>query len=463
MFWNEISLAKKSFLISLSPKRIHISASTQAPRLKAIYTTHQDNCQIMSRKKTSKIPVRAIVFYALTLLASISPSFSYSKNFYIDPVKGSNSNSGSSFSPWKSLQYVLDNNFIESQCWDSLPYSSDSQLIPKNAEALIRSGDTIYLRDGFYGQLAINGFYNTIPITIRAENNHTPIFSNIVITSSSAWVLKGLKVIPTKTKQQSRLFLVNIAAHPQYGPTSDITIDSCHILSTEDNVREWSKKDWKQRAYNGIQATGTQITLFSNLIENIATGISMGATHSVIMKNQITNFSGDGIRGLGDYCLYQKNIIKNCYHVDENHDDGFQSWATGENGKPGYGTIRGVILKENIIINWEGEKHPLTGVLQGIGCFDGMYQDWLVENNIIRVDSWHAISFYGANNIKIRHNQVFPSSMGEITPRILIGNHKNGTISKNCIIEDNITPQLIVKGRNHSIQNNNAENVYIEH
>lgn len=417
----------------------------------------------MSTKKTTlKIHVKAAMFYALTLIATIAPSFSYSKDFYIDPVNGSHSNSGSSLSPWKSLQYIIDNNFIESQRWDSLPYSSSSQLIPKNPGALIRGGDTIHLKNGFYGELTISGFYNKTPITILAENNHTPVFSNIIITSSSDWVLKGLKVISTKTQNQSLLFLVTIITHPNYGPTHGINIENCHILSTEDNVKEWSKEDWTHQALNGIQATGTQISLINNNIENIGSGISMGATHSFIMQNQITNFSGDGIRGLGDYCLYQKNTIKNCYHVDANHDDGFQSWATGKNGKPGYGVIRGVVLKENIIINWEGEEHPLRGVLQGIGCFDGMYKDWIVENNIIQVDSWHAISFYGADNIEIRHNKVFPSSINEITPRILIGNHKNGTISKNCIIENNIVPQLIIKGKNHSVQKNNAGSVYIE-
>ena len=33
--------------------------------------------------------------------------------------------------------------------------------------------------------------------------------------------------------------------------------------------------------------------------------------------------------------------------------------------------------------------------MHGIGCFDGMFVDWVVENNVIITDHWHGITFAG--------------------------------------------------------------------
>ena len=45
-----------------------------------------------------------------------------------------------------------------------------------------------------------------------------------------------------------------------------------------------------------------------------------------------------------------------------------------------------MVLRGNTIINYEDPGQPHRGTLQGIGCFDGMFVDWVIENNVVIVD-----------------------------------------------------------------------------
>ncbi len=91
--------------------------------------------------------------------------------------------------------------------------------------------------------------------------------------------------------------------------------------------------------------------------------------------------------------------------ADGNHDDGFQSWSVGPGGV-GTGEVRDVVLRGNVILNNEDPDHPLHATLQGIGCFDGLFVDWVVENNVVITDHWHGISLYGAIGGRIVNNSV---------------------------------------------------------
>ncbi len=111
-------------------------------------------------------------------------------DFYVDPGRGNAAHDGSAERPWKSLQAVIDRGLVESRKWDALPYKPDRELVPRNAGAAIKAGDTIWLRSGDYGELKIESYYNTAPITIAAQRGHTPRFRSILVRSCSHWVLK---------------------------------------------------------------------------------------------------------------------------------------------------------------------------------------------------------------------------------------------------------------------------------
>ena len=99
-----------------------------------------------------------------------------------------------------------------------------------------------------------------------------------------------------------------------------------------------------------------------------------------------------------------------------------------------------VCVKSNTIINYEDPNQPFRGTLQGIGCFDGLFEDWVVENNVIYTDHWHGISLYGARNCRIVNNTVLdPNDEDPGPPWIMINDHKDGTPAENCVVANNLS------------------------
>jgi hypothetical protein len=118
-------------------------------------------------------------------------------DFYVDPQTGDSANDGSEAHPWRTLQEVIDAGSIESQGWESLPYEPGKALVPKNAGAPVKAGDTIWLRSGYHGEVTITGYYNAANVTLAAEPGHTPQLSRVRFVAGSGWVLRGLHVSPS--------------------------------------------------------------------------------------------------------------------------------------------------------------------------------------------------------------------------------------------------------------------------
>ncbi len=357
--------------------------------------------------------------------------------FYVDPVHGSSGGDGSAERPWRTLQEVFDAGLVESQQWDKLPYTKQSKLVVKNAGAPVRSGDTIWLRSGFHGALSVTGYYNLDNITIAAEPGHTPQLSSVRIRAGAHWTIRGLTVSAEFGEPYERRTLVDLDSHGWHGPVHDIVLENCVIRSVQD-TSTWTIDDWNQLACNGLQVDGTRMTIRDNQLFNVNFGISVGATDSLITGNLVQNFAGDGLRGLGDRCTFEYNTVKNCYDVNGNHDDGFQSWSTGPRGV-GSGEVVGMVLRGNTIINYVDPNQPFRGTLQGIGCFDGTFVDWVVENNVIITDHWHGISLYGAKNCRVVNNTVIDANTTSPGPPwIKITNHKDGTPPSGCVVRNNL-------------------------
>jgi parallel beta-helix repeat protein len=99
----------------------------------------------------------------------------------------------------------------------------------------------------------------------------------------------------------------------------------------------------------------------------------------------------------------------------------------------------GVVLRGNTIINYVDPNQPYRGTLQGIGCFDGTYVDWIIENNVIITDHWHGITLLGARNCLVINNTVLDqNNESPGPPWICVEKHKNGTPPVNCVIRNNL-------------------------
>jgi len=340
----------------------------------------------------------------------------------------------------KSLMFLVLSIFvfinIHSAFASEIIVSNSTEL--QNAINNIQSGDTISLLSGDYGNLLISGKNNISTVIIRAGHGETPVFSSVRIRNSTYWNLVGVYIKPRYSSGADGSKAVDLNGNY-------LTVKDC-IINYSDDISGWSKADWVARAGNGIIMEGTNIKVLNNTISVVDHGISCGASNSLVSGNLVANFRGDGIRGLADDVIYEYNIIKNSFAVDDNHDDGFQSWSYGPGGV-GTGVVKNVVLRGNTIINYEDPNQPFRSNLQGIGLFDGMFENWLVENNLIITDHWHGISFYGAINCKIINNTVVDNNLTPSPdPWIMVTNHKNGTASSGVIVRNNIATDFSLSG-----------------
>lgn len=392
---------------------------------------------IMKQRKKGGLFLHQVMFLAILVGVLTLSLPAIAADFYVDPVNGSMENDGSEDSPWSTIQEVIDDGLIETQNWENLPYEEGAELITVNAGAPVKSGDTIYLRSGFHGHLFIQSAYNESPITIAADEGHTPELGSVHIRSGAFWVLRGLKVSPSLAPEYEKMTLVNIESHGWRGPASDISVEDCYLFSVEDSSG-WSMQDWNDLPCNGVGGNGERLTIKNNYIKNVNFGISISRAYGIVEGNTVENFAGDGLRGLGDYGLFEYNVVKNCYNVNDNHDDGFQSWSVGPDGV-GSGEVTGVVLRGNVILNYEDPDQPFRGPLQGIGMFDGFFVDWVIENNLVVVDHWHGISLYGARNSRIVNNTVLdPNEESPGPPWVQFFPHKDDTPVQDCVIRNNL-------------------------
>jgi hypothetical protein len=148
----------------------------------------------------------------------------------------------------------------------------------------------------------------------------------------------------------------------------------------------------------------------------------------------VNGFSGDGLRAF-DGALVRHNRVLNCVKIDANHPDGFQSYAGAS------GSVTGLTIESNMIIEWTGASdHPLRCKLQGIGLFDGFYDNLIITNNLVAVsaEAYHGISVYGGRKARIVNNTVVDlRNRTLLYPAIRIANHKNGTPSTDVLVANN--------------------------
>lgn len=291
-------------------------------------------------------------------------------------------------------------------------------------------GDRLLLAPGDHGAVLIRGVRADPPLEVlAAPGERPPRLSSLRVRDSDGVSVEGLLVeggtgVPNET-------LVWIGSDAARVRLKGLTIRS------GTGHEAWTAAEWA-RARHGIAVAGADAEVLGNRLSGVYHAITVFSPGVTVAGNVIDGFGGDGIRGLGDRGLYEGNRIENCFAVDQNHPDGFQSWSQGPDGRVGKGVVRGVVLRGNVIRQASGQRPPLGCVLQGIGLFDGMYEDWLIEDNLVEVDQWHGITVAGGINVRILGNTVrnlSPAPPGP--PWITIGAHKDGRPGAGNLIAGN--------------------------
>lgn len=381
----------------------------------------------------------------LLLLAGVA----FATDWYVDPVNGSDAGDGSQAAPWGTLEAVVAAHAFTTLQWDALPYVEGVSVLVPGDRGAVQPGDTVWLLSGHHGNLELVEAYLDAPITLAALPGHTPTLGHVLVRSSSQWVLKGLTVSPSFETPYGSSTMIDIDDHSWTGPSEAIVVEDCTLFSVEDSS-PWTADDWNALARNAITVDGDGSVVRGNRMTNVNFGVQVTGTDVLVEHNVVENFAGDGLRGLGDRGIFQYNLVKNVYDVNDNHDDGFQSWSVGADGQVGTGEVVGITLRGNTFLNFEDPNQPLLGPLQGIGCFDGMFRDWVIENNVVVVDHWHGISLYGMQGGRIVNNTVIDidGATGVGPSWIKVTAHKDGTPSDGVVIRNNLVDSLALDGTN---------------
>lgn len=355
--------------------------------------------------------------------------------FYCDPENGSMDNTGGPNDPWSSLEDVF----------------ADGKLF--------KPGDVIYLRTGYHGEPVITGT-NSDYVHIHPDAGARPTVSKITFAdNSSRWELRGLIADQSLATTPTNGTIISVGG--EYN-----IIRHCEIYSISDSS-SWTADDWIAKAGTAVSVGGHHNLIEDSEARNIRWGIFLNGDFSVARRCRVLNFSGDAMRAIGDDSVIEYCYIADNYKVDSNHDDGIQSYSNGPGGV-GTGVVYRVTLRGNTIVQTTDPDRPFQGSLQGIGLFDGVFDGFVVENNVVVVNMWHGIGIYGANNCKIINNTVVDQDMNRSPGPTWIGlfPHKNydpeGSGDENDylhgsnnVVKNNIATRVRGAGEGFGIYENN--------
>jgi hypothetical protein len=346
---------------------------------------------------------------ALTLLAgpALLSSAATAKTYYVAPpgMTQSCTANGSQACPWVGLGVL--------------------------SPTTITGGDKLLLLDGNYGGLKLYQIAFTTPVVVQSLNAGKAHFDWINIADGSRNVtFRNLSVWPTDPK---------VKVSPLVGSSttsSNIILDGLDVrgIQASANYMQWSQADWKAYAAIGAYLRGPSSSIKNSSFQGVYTGAQVDGADSAMIGNKVDGFAGDAYRILGDDSSAKRNSAQNCFQIDSNHADAIQSWADAD------GAISGLKIEANTFLEWTSPvANTLRCSLQGIGFFDGPYQNVVIRNNVVSVTQYHGISVYGGNNVKIVNNTVVNNKGIEGTaPWIGIFNHKNGTPAKKVVVANNL-------------------------
>jgi parallel beta-helix repeat protein len=303
--------------------------------------------------------------------------------------------------------------------------------------ALSQKKEIFFLAPRKYEKISLQGLNNKIFVAI----NKNVVIDFLELKNCNQLSFNGISFGNYKSEKESTIVKIDSS-------TRNVEFMNC-IFRTIDSVENLSKDNWKTRIASGVISHGQRVKFTNNTFFNVFHALEINGDNCLINGNIIYSFSGDGIRNTGNSNTFDSNCIFNAtvddyYEPGGNHDDLFQSWTFG---KP----ISEIVLKNNICISCldENLKHK-SKIVQGIVCFDGFEDNWLISNNLVITDHPHGIALFGTENCTIENNKVIRNPLKiadfESNPWIMISPHKDGRTSLNNTVKNNYSHTYKLSG-----------------
>lgn len=356
---------------------------------------------------------------ALTLLlALLCAAPGHARDHYVAPPGTSTeTGEGQKDRPWKTL-------------WGALNSGQ------------VTGGDRLLLLPGRYGAVTLQTPAFDPPVRIAPAQRGTVHLESLRIDRGSGLTVAQLGIWPRQPGTRPPA-LVKTA-----GATSRIRLEHLDLRGSPnapETYRSWALADWSESwGPNGVFLAGADSGLYASSLTATNFAVTLTGARGIARGNRIAGFSGDAIRVLGDGSRVEDNHIRDCVRINQNHDDGIQSWANRKRGglrQP----VRDLVLARNTILEWTGpDDTPLRCVLQGIGLFDGLFEGLRIENNIVSVSAYHGIAVVGGRGVEIVNNTVVHAraTPGTTHPWILVRDKKDGTPSRDVLVMNNVAAGL---------------------
>lgn len=306
----------------------------------------------------------------------------------------------------------------------------------------VTGGDRIFLLDGYHGQILVRDKKFTSTVTIAPAAGAVAHADSVLVMNSSNVHIQGLKVWPRSSNAG------NGALVRTYSSASNIAFTGLDVrgIATAGNYSSWTATDWNNYQRTGFQVDGPNITVARSRVTGIFNGIIMLGKNALLEANIVDGFSGDGMRALGDNSVVRGNKVQNCHQVNASHTDAFQAWTNGPTGKVGTGTLRNLIIEDNKIFEFVGTRSPIACKLQGISLFAGVYDNFVIRNNVVSTTAYHGITIAGGQNSQIVNNTVIHAfGTAGVYPWIRVSGNRDGRPSLNMTVANNMTTSMKVK------------------
>lgn len=363
------------------------------------------------------------------------PATSYTRDFVVDPILGSDSGDGSKLQPYKTLQLAF-------------------------ARKKILPGDRVVLMPGDHGHLLISRYSN-------------PEFVN-----STKWTAldfkSGAKAKTLSFRDVSKFLVTQADLNHNTGNLfsasngSHVILADSNLYTTKDSS-SFTVDDWINglKIANGISYRNVTCgSILRNKFLNIRFGMQVGkdcvplstdpkkcepnaalySIKTIIKGNEIRNFSADGIRPNASDISVSYNKIYDSYvsipEGDGNHDDGIQMFAL--NGVQ----FENILFEGNYIQESTSVKRKYNSGLQGIGLFDGIISNMNIRKNVILVSAYHGIGALGIKNSVIENNTVANplwdrnGSQQQVKTWIAVLNSKGGVPPQNVNVRNNLAAKV---------------------
>jgi hypothetical protein len=329
-------------------------------------------------------------------------------------------------------------------------------------EPPVQPGDTIYLKSGKYGDIAIGNYdlstTNSDWVRVQAAPGQTPVFTTLSVSRTNKWLFNGIKVQSLQGSTNNNA-LVTVGDQGVNFPTSDIIFEAMDI-SSADTTTGWTQANWISWGKIGFPEVGsagsgtngvpytTCVSMTGSHIHNVRQGALIMGNNSLFSGNEIDHFGDDGL----DYAASNLLISKNYEHDnlqlgDGNHEDAMQ----GQNGPLARGLalnyFSDIVIDSNTIIRQTDPALAFPTYLQGIDAFDEDWTNMTVTNNVIVTSACWGIEMSSIHNSLVAGNTVVddgsPLGHSGCTLALAVGSKTHeGLDSSNTRVTSNLATQV---------------------